>query len=503
MLREQRNRKAFEERAIMKLFLKRAGSAAVVMWLSIGLARSQSNSQRQAATSPTSTSGGVPQNSSQNPFLGSVPVGTPTSEVLPLSITDAVDRGLRQNLGLLMGNDTVTTSRGQLWENLSELLPHLSAGASEHAAQEDLAEQGFQKLISRFPGFPLIIGPFGYFELHGDVSQSLLDIHALNNARSAQRSLDAAKLSYQDLRELVVLVVGVNYLQAISSSARVDTAEAQLQTAQALYNQAVDLKRVGASAGIDLLRAQVELQSRQQERIAARNDFAKQKLALARVIGLPLGQEFMLTDSAPFEAATPATLDDLLQQAYATRADFQSAQTQVRAAEYAQRSVKDEHLPTLTADAEYGLAGPTPGQTHGVFSASASLNVPIFMGNRVRGDAMLAQAELDRDRQRVDDLRAQIEQDVRDALLDLQSAGDLVNVAKSNVGLAQQALTESRDRFQAGATDNLEVVQAQDSVATANESYISSLYAYNLARVRLARATGNAERGIRQYWKEK
>jgi outer membrane protein TolC len=196
-------------------------------------------------------------------------------------------------------------------------------------------------------------------------------------------------------------------------------------------------------------------------------------------------------------------VDDSLQQAYMNRADFRSAQAVVSAAELARRSATAERLPSASAAAEYGLVGPTPGETHGTFSASVSMNIPIFMGNRVRGDILIAQAELDRDRQRLDDLRGQIEQDVRNALLDLQSAADEVNVAKSNVDLAQQALTESRDRFQAGATDNLEVVQAQETVAAANESYIDSLYGYNLARVKLARATGTAERSIRQYWKEK
>ena len=482
----------------MKPFRRRAWNVALVLSLTVGLALAQSSG------SGLSMSGsGIPQTSSQNPLFGSVPTGTATTEVLPLSISDAIDRGLRQNLGLLMGNDAVVSSKGQVWEQLSHLLPSVSGGMSEHAEQVDLAQQGFQKVVGHFPGFPLVIGPFGYFELHATASQSLVDMHALEDTRSAQRNLDAAKLSYQDLRELVVLVVGATYLQAIASSSRVDTAEAQVQTAQALYDQAVDLKKVGTTAGIDLLRAQVELQARQQQRIAARNDFAKQKLALARTIGLPLGQQFTLTDAAPYESSTPASLEESLQQAYSNRADFQSAQTQVRAAEYARRSVKFEHLPTVTADAEYGVVGPTPGTTHGTFSASASLNIPIFLGNKAHGDALIADAELEHDRQRVDDLRAQIEQDVRDAQLDLQSAADQVSVARSNVDLAQQALTESRDRFQAGATDNLEVVQAQETVATANESYITSLYAYNLARVRLARATGTAERGIRQYWKGK
>jgi outer membrane protein TolC len=482
----------------MKPLRSSTWNVAFVLWLSVGLALAQSS----APGSPASGAG-VPQTSSQNPLLGSVPTGTASADVLPLSISDAIDRGLRQNLGLLMGNDAVVSSKGQVWEQRSHLLPNISGGLSEHAEQVDLAQQGFQKVVGHFPGFPLVIGPFGYFELHAAASQSLVDMHAMEDTRSASRSLDAAKLSYQDLRELVVLVVGATYLQAIASSSRVDAAEAQVQTAQALYDQAVDLKKVGASAGIDLLRAQVELQSRQQQRIAARNDFAKQKLALARTIGLPLGQQFTLTDTAPYESSTPASLDESLQQAYSNRADFQGAQAQIRAAEYARRSAKFEHLPTVTADAEYGVVGPTPGTTHGTFSASASLNIPIFLGNKAHGDALIADAELDRDRQRLDDLRAQIEQDVRDALLDLQSAADQVSVAKSNVDLAQQALTESRDRFQAGATDNLEVVQAQETVATANDSYITSLYAYNLARVRLARATGTAERGIRQYWKGK
>ena len=482
----------------MKPFRRRAWNVALVLSLSVGLALAQSSG------SGLSMSGsGIPQTSSQNPLLGSIPTGTATAEVLPLSISDAIDRGLRQNLGLLMGNDAVVSSKGQVWEQLSHLLPSVSGGMSEHAEQVDLAQQGFQKVVGHFPGFPLVIGPFGYFELHAAASQSLVDMHALEDTRSAQRNLDAAKLSYQDLRELVVLVVGATYLQTIASSSRVDTAEAQVQTAQALYDQAVDLKKVGTTAGIDLLRAQVELQARQQQRIAARNDFAKQKLALARTIGLPLAQQFTLTDAAPYESSTPASLEESLQQAYSNRADFQSAQSQVRAAEYARRSVKFEHLPTATADAEYGVVGPTPGTTHGTFSVSASLNIPIFLGNKAHGDALIADAELDRDRQRVDDLRAQIEQDVRDALLDLQSAADQVSVARSNVDLAREALTESRDRFQAGATDNLEVVQAQETVAAANESYITSLYAYNLARVRLARATGTAERGIRQYWKGK
>lgn len=487
----------------MRLFLRRMRNAAIVAWLSAGLAFAQGRAAGGVNGGASSGGSGIPQTSTQIPVLGSVPTGVATGQVIALSMNDAIDRALKQNLGLLLSNDTVNSSKGELWEQRSRLLPNVSGGVSEVAAQTDLAEQGFEKVVSHFPGFPLIVGPFGYFNLHADASQTLFDLHALDDNKAAAQTLDAAKLTYQDLREVVVLVVGATYLQTIASSSRVETAEAQVQAAQALYDQAVDLKNVGATAGIDLLRAKVELQARQQQRIAARNDFAKQKLALARTIGLPLGQDFTLTDTAPYEAETAPSLDDSLQQAYANRADFRSAQAVVSAAELERRAARDEHLPNATAAAEYGLVGPRPNDTHGVFTASVSLNIPIFLGNKARGDALMAQAELDSDRQRLDDLHAQIEQDIRNALLDLQSAADEVNVAKSNVDLAQQALTESRDRFQAGATDNLEVVQAQESVAAANESYIDSLYAYNLARVRLARATGTAEKSIRQYWKGK
>jgi outer membrane protein TolC len=305
------------------------------------------------------------------------------------------------------------------------------------------------------------------------------------------------------MREAVVLAVGATYLQTIAAAARVDTADAQVQSAQALYNQALDMRNVGISAGIDVLRSQVELQSRRQQLIAARNDLAKQKLALARVIGLPLAQDFVLTEKIPYEAPEPITVEEMLDQALKSRSDFQAALSQVHAAELSVRAATAEHLPSLSIYADYGGIGPTPSDLRGTFTTYAALHIPIFTGNRAHGDAQVAQAELNRSRQEVENLRAQVEEDVRDGILDLQAAADQVSVAMSNVDLAERTLAQARDRFASGATDNIEVVQAQEAVASANESYISSLYAYNLARVELARATGSAERGFRQYWKEK
>jgi outer membrane protein TolC len=468
---------------------RKAWALACVLALVATAARAQSN---------------IPQSSSQNPVLGSVSSGPGSPGVLSLTLSDAMDRALRQNLGVLFGSDAVLSARGESWQERSRLLPNLSARVAESAAQVNLAAQGFQKVAGHFPGggFPLVIGPFGYFDVRAYLSQSLLDLNALHSRRAAERNLVAEQFSFQDVREAVALAVGAIYLDALTAAARVETAQAQVQTAQALQQQAEDLRRAGVSAGIDLLRAQVELQTRQQELIAARNAQAKQSLVLARAIGLPLDQAFRLADTVPYEPAAVPGIADALALALASRADFRSAQARVSMAEERRRAATAQRLPSLSANADYGVIGPTPGQTHGTFTASAALRIPIFSGNKAHGDELVAQAELDRSRQRLEDLRAQIEQDVRTAALDLQAAADQVSVARSNVDLAQQTLTQSRDRFGAGVSDNIEVVQAQEAVARANESYIASLHDYNLARMQLARATGSAEKEIRQYGKE-
>jgi outer membrane protein TolC len=456
------------------------------------------------ATGPAAQGQNIPQTSAQNPVLGSVPSGKATPEVLALTLSGAIDRALRQNLGVLFGGDAVLAAQGESWQERSRLLPNLSARVAETAAQVNLAAQGFQKVASRFPGggFPLVIGPFGYFDMRAYLSQSIVDMNALHDQRAVQQSLSAEQNSYRNARETVALVVGAIYIETLTASARVQTAEAQVQTAQALQQQAVDLRKNGVSAGIDVLRAEVELQTRRQELIAARNALAKQNLSLARAIGLPLDQAFRLADAVPYEPVTAPGVEEALKLALASRADFQSAQARVNTAEERRSAATAERMPSLTASADYGLIGPRPGETHGTFSATAALRIPIFAGNKAHGDALVAQAELDRSRQRLEDLRAQIEQDVRIASLDLQAAGEQVAVARSNADLAQQTLVQSRDRFGAGITGNIEIVQAQEAVAHANESTITSLHDYNLARMQLARATGSAEKEIRQYGKE-
>ncbi len=433
-------------------------------------------------------------------FSGSVPTQA-VPGVLPLSLQDAIDRGLKQNLGLLLSSSDINSAAGQRWQQLATILPHVSASPYIDVSQVDLAEFGFSFSA---PGFtiPSIVGPFSYFDARANFSDSLFDWSAINNTRAASQRLSSARHTYQDARDLVVLAVGYAYLQTIASQARVDTAQAQVDTAQALYNQAADQVSAGTSPQIDELRAQVELKTRQQQLIAAKNEVEIQKLSLARTIGLAAGQQFTLTDKSPYSPFEGMTVDEALKRAYASRSDFQAAMADVRAAEYAKRAAEAERYPTLSVTADYGVAGRHPStNAHGVLDFRGTLNIPIFQGGKVRGDEAVADAQLQQSRERLENLRGQIDADVRTALLNIQSAQDQVTVAQSNIALAQETLAQARDRFAAGVTNTVEVVQAEEAVASANENYISSLYSYNYAKISLARALGTAEQGVKEFFK--
>lgn len=438
------------------------------------------------------------QTGAQNPFAGSVASGKATPEVLQLSFAEAINRGLRQNLGLLLASDSTLSARGQRWKDLSDLLPNLSASVTEDVQTTSLAALGF-----RLPGFPRVIGPFNFLDARGYLNQSLFNWNAIERARASAQDVKASQANYKDARELVVLAVGNAYLQALAEAARVDTADAQVKTAQALYNKASDQQRAGVAPAIDTLRAQVQLQTREQQLIVARNNFAKQKLALARIIGLPPGQEFALIEKAPYQPLTALPLEENLKRAYANRADYQALEAQVRAAELSRKAAWAEHLPTLGVAANYGDIGVSPFTSNGTYQVAGTLNIPIFAGNRAHGEILQAEATLRQQRAQLDNLRGQIDYEVRTAMLDLQAAADQVEVARSSVDLAQQTLTQAQDRFSAGVADNLEVIQAQEALAGANENYIASLYAHNIAKVELARAIGYAEQGVREYLKGK
>jgi outer membrane protein TolC len=455
----------------------------------------------QTPETPASSPGqAIPGTLGVSPFAGSTPAKL-VPGVLHLSLQEAIDRGLKTNLGLLLSDADIRSARGQRWEQLSALLPHVTAAPYVADSQINLAELGFAN-ISGF-AIPTSIGPFSYFDARLNVTQSLFDSKLINNTRSATQSLKSAEYTFKDARDLVVLAVGYVYLQAIADEARIETAQAQVETAKALFDQATDQVQAGTSPEIDGLRANVEFQTRQQQLIQAKNNFAIQKLTVARVIGLAPGQEFDLTDKSPYRPFEGISIDDALKRAYSARSDYLAAMTDVRAAEFSRKAAVAGYYPSLSFNADYGTAGSHPSTATEVFDVRGTLTIPIFQGNSVHADILQADARLQQARERLDNLRGQIDADIRTALLNLESSAEEVRVARSNIDLAEETLVQSRDRFVAGVTDTVEVVQSQEAVASAHEQYISSLYSFNFAKISLARALGIAEAGVKAYFKDK
>jgi outer membrane protein TolC len=437
------------------------------------------------------------QTLSQNPYLGGVPAGKLGATPLELSLEDAVALGLKQNLGGVLASDVVADARGERWQALSELLPNVVTDTGFGVHQIALKAQ----IGLSIPGVPPIVGPFGYFDSRAYLTQSVFDWTSIERARSSQAQVKAAEFSAKDAREMVVLVIVSNYLLVLADQSEVESATSQRDTAKALFEQASDQKTAGLASAVDVLRSQVQLQSREQKLIAARNSLAKQKIALARTMGLPAGQQFNLATHVPYQELTTSSLDEAIQRAYKARADFQSQANRVRSAELAGKAASAERYPSIGAETDYGLSGVNPGSSHGTVDAAATLRVPIFQGGRVHGDVLRAEASLTEEKQRLEDLRAKIDQEVRDVYLDLEADGQQVSVENSAVKLATQTLEQSRDRFSSGVTDNIEVVQAQDALAIATDAYIASLYSYNMAKISLARATGVAESQYSEYLK--
>jgi outer membrane protein TolC len=457
--------------------------------------------QTQASPIPTSQV----QTSAQNPVFGSVPEDKPTPGILSLTFSDAIERALRQNLAGLLSEYNTIEARGEKWEQLSDLLPNVNADVQESAEKQSLAALGFEKFGKGgpFANIPPVIGPFSYFDVRASATQRVFDWKSIQKYRSSVIGENVAQFNLKDARDLVVLATGNAYLQAIAGAARVETAQAQVETAKALYNKAVAQQQAGVAPAIDTLRAQVEYQTRQQQLIAATNDYAKQKISLARVIGLAPGQEFELADKAPYKPFPIPDFQTALQRAYSLRSDYKAALDRLAAAQLERNAATAGYFPTIDMTANFGEIGEVPGDVLPTYVVVGTLNIPIFQGGKVHSDVLKAEATLRQAQAQMADVRAQIDQDIRNALLDLKSSSDQVEVAQSSVNLAEQALTQSRDRFSAGVTDNLEVVQAQEAVAVAHENLISSLYMHNLAKVSFARALGRAEEGVREYLRGK
>jgi outer membrane protein TolC len=436
----------------------------------------------------------------QGPYSG----GARSTSKLPfsgkLSLREAIERGLDFNLGALGLSNAARQAQGQSQVARSALLPNISGNVTETEQQTNLRASGI-RFNAPIPGFafPTIVGPFNVIDFRASLSQSIFDMTARNNYRSAKELSRASQFSARDARDLVVLAVAGAYLQAIATKERVKSAHAQFDTADALYKQNLEKRGVGLVAQVDVDRSQVEALAQQQRVTSLENDLAKQKISLARMTGLPPSDDFDLTDDIPFLAAPALSLDDALKQAFDRRADLKAADSQVRAAERTLAAARDERLPSLSVSGDYGAIGENPAQSHGTFTAVATVHLPIWQGGRTEGDIKEAEATLAQRRAELEDLKSQVESDVRNAYLDLRAATSQVEVARKNLEVSTETLDLTRQRFEAGVTDNVEVIQAQEFLTSAELDVINSVFAHNVAKLSLARSIASAADNLQQF----
>jgi outer membrane protein TolC len=438
----------------------------------------------------------APQQLSLGVFNGSGRVDKLVPAEIPLTILDAIERGIRHNLGLLLSQEQTQAARAQYRRSLSALLPNLSGRASDAIQQINLAAFGIPLPAGlKSP----VVGPFDVMDARAGMTETFLDFTALNRVRQSAENERTAKFTLQDARELVVLVVGNQYLLTIAAASRLDTAKVQLNTAKTIFDQAQDLKKAGMTPGIDVLRAQVQMQTQQQRVLAAQNQFEQQKLALARIIGLPVAQQFHLTDRVPYAPLPELNLEEELARAYKQRPEYLAGESRVRAAELALKASRAERLPTAQIMGDYGWLGQRFSTMENTYSVAAGVRIPIFQGGKASADIAQSESDLRQSRLQLEDLHNRVEQEVRSALLDVQSSNQQVAVAQQSINLAGEELNQAQDRFKAGVSGSLEVVQAQEAVATANETYIQALYLNNVAKLTLVRALGVAEQRTKAF----
>ncbi|MDE1161505.1 MAG: TolC family protein [Acidobacteriaceae bacterium] len=502
----ERTSRATSRRGLRLSALALAAAAVSALPAAAQMPGQSSSSQSNSTSSIQAVQGVQAQLNQQGPsvtpsagtndpsYRGSIVRDKATAGVLDLTLDDAIQRGMRNNLGVVLQSANMRQANGQRLQDLQHLLPTVSAGASYELQQINLAAYGLS-----FPGINSIVGPFQVFDFRAYLTQNLVNMQALENFISSKHNFEAAKLTAQDARDLVVLSVGNAYLLCIADQSRIDAVKAQLQTAQVSLNQAQDNHEAGTAPRLDVLRAQVDLQNEQQQLIQTTNSLEKDKLALARAIGLPLDQKYTLTDTAPFQSLDTPDPNAAFQSALSQRKDLAAAAEQLKGAASAKKAATYEQLPTLAVSGDYGDQGTTPAHSHGTFSATGTVSTDVLKFAQMKGDREVASAQYDQAQAKLSDQVQQVNADVRNSILDIQTAAKLVDVTKSNVDLAKEALSEAQQRYKVGVADSLPVSQAQTQYEQANDQYISALYQHNIAKLALARALGVAATNSKNY----
>ena len=433
--------------------------------------------------------GPVNRNSQQVPGAARISPNQPAE----LSFEQAIQLAIKNNLATLLSHERRSEARGLKQQALSPLLPNVAASAYQSSSTLNLVAIGFQP--GTIPGFDSpFLGPFKNFDARVALSQTIFDLSAIRSYQAAQTGVRIAEIQEALAREQVANGVGLIYLEAVRSERAVLAAEADVELARALLTLAQDQRNAGVATGVDVIRAQTRLAQQQVELAQAQTDSEQSRLNLQRVVGLPLGGPLTLTDQLRFNQDDVLALDLAVAQAGRDRREIQVAEAQLNFSKRETQAARAEHLPSLEFVGDYGSSGITPRVVDlPTRRVAIQLNVPIFNGGLTRGRVTAAESRQKQDELFLSNIRGQVEEDVRLAMVTLRTAAVQVQAANETVTLAQRELEMSRDRFKSGVADNLEVVTAQTTLANARNIQVTALAQHNAARLNLAAALGRAE----------
>jgi len=418
--------------------------------------------------------------------------GNAPTQALRLTLDQAVGLALKLNTTAQIA--ILQAAQSEQDKNIAraDLLPQAKATISDEAQKVNLlAEFGGR---SPFPGFPKTIGPYQVFSAGPSISAPVFDLTLWRRYQAAQSAMNSSKANSLSTREQVILLVVSQYIGTLRAVANVEASQSRVSLAQALYDQAADLQKEGVGTGIDTLRANVELQNEKQRLIEAETDRETSLFALSRLLNLDPRQTIELGDSLSFFETPQPEAEPSIELALAERQEWKALEAQIKAAEYEKKASQDLRLPSLRFDGDFAYVGTSGNTTLPTYTYQASVNMPLFTGGRIHAEVVRADLEIKRLGQQKEDLRNQIALDVKTALLNLQSARNEVQVANLGVQLSKEEVDQARDRFKAGVANNIEVIQAQDSLARANDNQIAALYRFSQARAGQARSIGQMEK---------
>lgn len=427
---------------------------------------------------------------SQRP-QSALPAEAPTG-VMRLTLDQAVALALRQNTTAQIAVLTAAQSEQDQKIALSVLLPQAELGVSEQWQRINIRAQFGGLPI--FPGIPNHVGPYSTFSAGPSFNGPIFDLTLFRRYRASRSARNASRADSLSTREQVILLVVAQYIGTLRSMADVEVSQSRVDLAQALYDQAADLRKEGVGTGIDTLRANVELQNEKQRLLEAQATRETSLFGLSRLLNLDPRQQIELGDSLSFFDTPQPEVEASIEEGLSARHEWKSLLEQMRAAENQRRAAFAERLPTLRFSGNWEQFGTEPVSVIPTYTYAGTVNVPLFTGGRIRAETVRAELDIQKLRQQQADLRNQIALDVKTALINLDSARSQVRVANLGVQLSREEVDQARDRFKAGVANNIEVIQAQDSLARANDNQIAALYRFNQARADLARSIGQMEK---------